>query len=92
MPERKDLVTTSFTFSVPNTNSNTSTSYGLAAYPSIAGYVYTSPEDLISGQYGIPGQFTCLTTEMVYYGSRGTRRIFTILESRQSSHCLVKIV
>jgi len=76
MPMRKDLVTTSFTFAVPNTSSNESTTYGLAAYPSVAGYVYTSPEDLITGQYAVPGQFTCLTTEMVYYGSRGTRRIF----------------
>ena len=76
MPQRKDLVTTSFTFALPNTNSNTSSSYGLAAYPSVAGYVYTSPEDLLTGQYAVPGQFTCLTTEMVYYGVRGTRKIF----------------
>lgn len=76
MPERKDLVTTSFTFAVPNTASNTSSSYGFAAYPSVAGYVYTSPEDLTTGQYAVPKQYTCLTTEMVYYGSRGTRKAF----------------
>lgn len=74
MPPRQDLVTTSFTFTVPNSSFNQSTSYGLAAFPSFAGYVYTSAEDLLSGTFADETS-TLLVTEGVF-GSSFARKAF----------------
>lgn len=74
MPTRQDLVTTSFTFAVPESTYNQPSTYGFAAFPSIAGYVYTSYEDLFTGVYS-QQSYTCLTTEMVC-GQRSARKVF----------------
>ena len=74
MPTRQDLVTTSFSFTVPESTYNQSTTFAFAAFPSIAGYVYTSYEDLFTGIYS-QQTYTCLTSEMVC-GQRSARKVF----------------
>lgn len=83
MPARKDLVTTSFTFSCGDTSMNTSSTFGATVFPTFCGYVYTTVEDIKTGLYAAPG-YTLLCTEGNFNIQRACRTCFYDIRTKSN--------